>query len=288
MTQNINWFPGHMKKAKDELLRVVKLVDIVYILLDARAPISSLNDFFLQSIKNKEKILLFNKSDLSDRKTLKTIINQHYRNYHSLIINSNENSTVNKVLKITRELLQPKVDAANKKGIKISKFRAVVVGIPNVGKTTLINNLAKSNLKVENRPGVTTSYSWTRLSNNLELCDSPGIMIPKMNFDIGMKMLIIGAIKDDIAPLHEGVIYLLTFLYKHYSNNLFTRYRLDEAIYQAYNTNRMEQIYNDIAKSFGLLAKGGEIDFERTDMQILVDFRSGKLGCINLDIESIL
>jgi ribosome biogenesis GTPase A len=274
----INWFPGHMKKTMDELSIKLKLVDLVYLLVDARCPISSINDALIDSVKSKKIIVLINKADLTDRAVLSSLV--HRIAYPTIIIDAKKGTNINKIIPLTKECLSSEIAHQNSKGLNFGKYRALVLGVPNVGKSTLINRLANSRLKVENRPGVTTSFAWTRLNDQLELMDSPGVMMSKLSYHTGMKMVLIGSIKDDIIELSVVVEYLITYLLKYYPNSLPNAYQI------SIQPNTLaHQVVDEICKKKGFLLNKDTFDYQRAYSFILKDYRSGKLGLISLDRE---
>ncbi|MCY9423181.1 ribosome biogenesis GTPase YlqF, partial [Bacillus paralicheniformis] len=206
----IQWFPGHMAKARREVTEKLKLIDIVYELVDARIPMSSRNPMIEEILKNKPRIMLLNKADKADSSVTKAW-KQHFEKdgIPSLAINSVNGQGLNQILPASKELLKEKFDKMKAKGVKPRAIRALIVGIPNVGKSTLINRLAKKNIaKTGDRPGITTAQQWVKVGKELELLDTPGILWPKFEDElVGLRLAATGAIKDSIINLQDVAVY---------------------------------------------------------------------------------
>lgn len=277
---NINWYPGHMKKTKESIKKNLPLVDIIYELLDARIPISSKNPDIDYLVGNKPRIIILNKSDLSDPE--KNIMWQKQlfkKGIPSILVNSLENTGIKELINKSNELMKDKRDKQEKKGIKNRSIRVMIVGIPNVGKSTLINNLSgKKGTKTGNKPGVTKGNQWIRLKNNLELLDTPGILWPKFEDEnIGFNLAFTGAIKDEILDTE-------TLSYKLIEKLVDICPLLLEERYNIIVSNKSaDEIFIDIAKKRGCIIKGGEIDYSKTSNIILDDYRKGRIGRITLE-----
>lgn len=278
--KQIQWYPGHMFRSFREIREKLKLMDIVMILLDARIPISSMNPNILKIVKHKPILLLFNKMDLADS----NILNQHmayFKNqgFESLKIDSQSQVNTNKIYDKANEILKDKIDKSKEKGLLERPIRTMILGIPNVGKSTLINSLSgKKATRVGNKPGVTKAQQWIKLSSNFELLDTPGVLWPKFEDEkVGYHLAITGAIKDDIIPTDDVCHYAIKFLKTHYNERLFNRYdiplELDDYV----------EILDLIGKKRGALLKGAEIDYERVYTIILTDIRSKQLGGLSFD-----
>ena len=277
----IQWFPGHMAKARREITEKLKLVDIVLEILDARVPISSRNPMMGEILKDKPTLVLLNKANLADKKvTLEWI--EYFKNngIKALDIDLIDNYNVNKIIPACNEVLAKEIEAAKAKGYSNFKIRALVVGIPNVGKSTFINTLAKRKATVTgDKPGVTKSQTWIKINNSLELLDTPGILWPKFeNEVVAHNLALCGAIKDDILPLDDVISYGLQFMQKYYPDNLNNRYQVNV-------TEDMEllDIYEVIGRRRNCLLKGNQIDYDRVVNLVLFDLRHNKLGAMSYD-----
>lgn len=276
---HINWYPGHMAKSFRDLEKNLKSVEIVMILLDARIPYSSMNPEILKRVKHKPTLILFNKSDLADQKVLKEW-EDFYRNegFFTLPIEATNKQSLAKIYPLVKNvILQDKVQRTINKNRLLTPFKTMILGIPNVGKSTLINNLTtRGSAKVENRPGVTKSSQWYRLSDEFELLDTPGVLWPKFDQNVGYNLAITGAIRDDILPLDNVVIHALEYLIDNYPASLEERYKLTLPLEPI-------KILNEIGSSYGALLKGAEIDYERVYGIILKDIRDKRLGGVSFE-----
>ena len=289
---SINWFPGHMAKTRRQITEDLKLVDVIVEILDARIPISSQNPEIQEIIKNKKKIIILNKSDLSDEKDNKKWINYFTKKGSRVVLaNSNTGKGVDEVIRQIQKAMQNEIDEYKEKGRIGRKIRVMVVGIPNVGKSSFINRIAKKNSAgVANRPGVTKQKQWIRINENIELMDTPGVLWPKFESEeIALNLAFTGTIKDDILEITEIAYQLTKFLLKEYKSNLLERYSLDENEVneilqqeQAENQNIYE-VMQLIGRKRGAIISGGNVDDEKTSRIILDDFRTGKLGKISLE-----
>ena len=277
----IQWFPGHMAKARREITEKLKLVDIVLEIVDARVPLSSRNPMMGEILKDKPTLVLLNKASLADKKeTLKWIDYFKRKGVKALDIDLIDNYNINKIIPACNEVLEKQIFAAKEKGYSNFKIRALVVGIPNVGKSTFINTLAKRKAAVTgDKPGVTKSQTWIKINNSLELLDTPGILWPKFENEIvAHNLALCGAIKDDILPLDDVISYGLSFMQKYYPDNLNNRYGVNI-------TDDMEllDIYEVIGRKRNCLLKGNQIDYDRVVNLVLFDLRHNKLGAMSYD-----
>ena len=277
----IQWFPGHMAKARREITEKLKLVDIVFEIVDARVPLSSRNPMMGEILKDKPTLVLLNKASLADKKeTNKWIEYFKKEGVKALDIDLIDNYNVNKIIPACNEVLAPQIAAAKEKGYSNFKIRALIVGIPNVGKSTFINTLAKRKAAVTgDKPGVTKSQTWIKINNSLELLDTPGILWPKFENEIvAHNLALCGAIKDDILPLDDVISYGLTFMQKYYPDNLNNRYGVNI-------TEDMEllDVYEVIGRKRNCLLKGNQIDYDRVVNMVLFDLRHNKLGAMSYD-----
>ncbi len=284
---------GHMKKAMDQIEQDVKLVDIIIEILDARIPVSSQNPEVQKLISSKKKIIILNKSDLADEKENKKWVNYFEQNEIPVILcNSNTGDGVNKITNTVNQIMKDEKQKAEQKG-RISKIiRAMIIGIPNVGKSSFINRVSnKVTMKVGNKPGVTKQKQWIRLSNNIELLDTPGVLWPKLEKEeTALNLAYTGTIKSDILEETEIAYNLLKYLIENYKENVIIKYKLNEEVVnkilesQKMETNeRIVEIMNYIGEKRGAITKGNNIDLEKVSKIILDDFRNGNLGKITLE-----
>ncbi|WP_432665125.1 ribosome biogenesis GTPase YlqF [Wukongibacter baidiensis] len=276
----INWYPGHMKKTKELIQKNLKLVDVVVELLDARIPISSKNPDVDNLIGNKPKIIALNKSDLSDPKLLKEWISYYGDlGIKAIPINSLTGEGISNLINSVKVTVKDKIDAMKSKGRKVRPIRVMIVGIPNVGKSSLINKLAgKKSAKTGNKPGVTKGKQWIRIRNDLDLFDTPGILWPKIDdIKVGLNLAFTGAIKDEILDTDEICVKLLERLSNRYPDNLKNRYKLDEL------SEDPVVIMEDIGAKRGCKRSGGLIDYSKVSNIVLDEFRKGTIGKITLE-----
>ena len=296
---NINWYPGHMAKTKREIIEDLKLIDVVIELLDSRIPIASRNPDIAEITKNKDRIIVLNKSDLSDPKENAKWI-QHFKSKGQVAIECDSNSGhgVNEVLRAIEKIKEKELQEYAEKGRTGRKIRAMILGIPNVGKSSFINRVAKvSRLEVGNKPGVTKKKQWIRLNDKIELLDTPGVLWPKFESNqVALNLAFTGSIKDDVLPQTEIAYELLKFLLKNYKNNVSKRYKIsEEHIEEILNHDEPEnyniyEIMLEIGRKRGAIISGGQVDDEKVARIILDDFRSGKIGRITierLEVESL-
>ena len=278
MAMNINWYPGHMKKTKEEIQNNLKLVDIILEIIDARIPESSRNPMLAEIIGQKPRIIIMNKSDLADEEMNKTWVNKfRNENTKALLMNSKEKINVNKIYQIAKAELKEKFDKNKEKNIENKIIRMMIVGIPNSGKSTFINNISKrKSANVGNRPGITKTKQWIKTNDNLELLDTPGVLWPKFDEETGLNLSYTHAIKDEILNIEDLTLKFLEKMQKDYPKLLTERYGVDP-------DKKALEIYEDIARKRGAITKGGDFDYTRTANLILTDFRSGKLGRITLE-----
>ncbi|MCY8989170.1 ribosome biogenesis GTPase YlqF [Bacillus atrophaeus] len=276
----IQWFPGHMAKARREVTEKLKLIDIVYELVDARIPMSSRNPMIEEILKNKPRIMLLNKADKADAAVTKQW-KEHFekQGIPSLSINSVNGQGLNQIVPSSKELLQEKIDKRKAKGVKPRAIRALIIGIPNVGKSTLINRLAKKNIaKTGDRPGITTSQQWVKVGKELELLDTPGILWPKFEDElVGLRLAITGAIKDSIINLQDVAVFGLRFLEEHYPDRLKERYGLEEI------PEDIAELFDAIGEKRGCLMSGGLINYDKTTEVIIRDIRTEKFGRLSFE-----
>lgn len=276
---NIQWYPGHMTKAKRMMQEDIKLIDIVVELLDARTPLSSKNPDIDDLAKNKYRLVLLNKYDLADPKvTAKWEKYFKDKGFYVVCLDSRKNSGMKTITDTIQEACREKIERDRKRGIINRPIRAMVVGIPNVGKSTFINSYAKKACtKVGNKPGVTKGKQWIRIGKSVELLDTPGILWPKFeDQEVGMRLAYIGSINDDIIEKSELALNFIDFLKNNYCNALSERYNID-------CDKKNYDILSDIAIERKCLSKGGEPDLDKAAAILFDDYRSGKLGRISLE-----
>ncbi len=288
----ISWFPGHMAKTRRQITEDLKMIDVVVEILDARIPNSSQNPDIRQITQNKKKIIILNKYDLADNaKTEKWIEYFNKKERKVVLADSLTGKGVNETTRQIQKIMEDEMQKMADKGRIGRKIRTMIVGIPNVGKSSFINRISKkTSAEVGNKPGVTKQKQWIRINEKIELLDTPGVLWPKFESQkVAMNLAITGTIKDDILDLVEVAYTLTKFMLENYKENLLQRYSLEEKKIdeilqqdQAENENIYE-IMQLIGRRRGAIL-GGNIDDERTAKLILDDFRSGKLGKITLEI----
>jgi ribosome biogenesis GTPase A len=279
--KQIQWFPGHMAKARRQIEEKLKVIDIVYELVDARIPLSSSNPMLNEIIKNKPKLVLLNKDDLADPSITKKWIDYYKsQGIEAISVNSLTGNLEKTIYQKTKEILSDLILKEKERGMTERPFNAMVLGIPNVGKSQFINNLAKKNkAKTGNLPGVTRIQSFLNAGDNLRIYDNPGVLWPKFDDEsTGFKLALLGSIKDSIIPLDDVTLYGIDYLKKFYPKSLENRYNL--------NLSELESnldILNEIGKKRGCLVSGGEIDYDRVFNLFLNDLRNGILGRMSFE-----
>lgn len=275
----VQWYPGHMTKAKRMMLEDIKLIDLVIELIDARVPTSSRNPDIDEIAKGKSRLAVLNKSDLADpHKNDEWLKYYQNKGTPALLVDSRNRTGFAPIGKAIEEACRVKIERDRKRGIINRPVRAMVVGIPNVGKSTFINSMCKkASAKTGNKPGVTKGKQWINLNKNVELLDTPGILWPRFDNELtGMHLSFIGSINDEIVDEVELAMELMNYLKKSYAGVLFNRYEVDES-------KETPVILNDIAIKRGCLKKGNETDYSKAANILLDDFRSGKLGRITIE-----
>ena len=276
---NIQWYPGHMTKAKRAMKEDIKLIDLVIELVDARVPLSSRNPDIDDLARGKARMVLLNKSDLADER-----VNAQWaawfeaKNIHAVKVDSRNKGTLKQVQSVVQEACKEKIERDRKRGIMNRPIRTMVVGIPNVGKSTFINSFAgKACAKTGNKPGVTKGNQWIRLNKTLELLDTPGILWPKFEDQaVGLKLALIGSINDQILNKDDLACRCIRILKERYPGMVSQRFGLET------EDKEPAAILEDVARLRSCLMKGGELDIARAAARVLDDFRSGKLGRVTL------
>ncbi|MCT8139805.1 ribosome biogenesis GTPase YlqF [Anaerobacillus sp. CMMVII] len=276
----IQWFPGHMAKARREVTEKLKQIDVVFELVDARVPLSSRNPMIDELVSHKPRLILLNKADLAD-----PVITEQWSRYFIgqgfkvISIDSQTGKGTEKIPIIAKELAVDLLEKLKAKGMKPRAIRALILGIPNVGKSTLINRLAKKKIaKTGDRPGITKKQQWIKVGSELELLDTPGILWPKFEDQVvGFRLAATGAIKDEILDFQDVAVFLLKYLKEEYPKYLMDRFKLTEI-----NEDVIE-LFDAIGRNRGLLMSGGYIDYDKAAELILREFRSCKIGKISLE-----
>ena len=274
----INWYPGHMAKTKREISEKLSLIDVVFEVIDARIPMSSKNKDIDTLIKDKPKVLIMTKIDLCDmEKTNKW--KSYYENdgYQVIMVDLINNNNVNEIFNKINPVINDLNEKRKNKGLKPRKIRALVLGIPNVGKSTLINRLVgKKATNVGNKPGITKNLEWIRVNDKLELLDTPGILWPRLdNNEIAHNLASMTAIKEEVLDLEDISIYIIDTMFKYYPDSIKVRYNIT-------NNDDIVETLNLIGKKIGAV-KNGETDYDKVYVTILKDLREGRLGRITFD-----
>lgn len=279
---HFQWYPGHMTKAKRQMQDDIKLIDVVIELVDARIPFSSKNPDIDQLANNKSRVILLNKTDLADEeKTMKWQQWYEDKGFYVVRVNSKSGAGVKAVQDTVMLACKEKIERDRKRGILNRPVRAMIVGIPNVGKSTFINSFAgRACAKTGNKPGVTKGKQWIRLNKNVELLDTPGILWPKFeDQSVGLRLAFIGSIKDELISITDLAYEFIKFIESAYPGILSERYGIE-------TTENPLTILENIAEKRGCRLKGNELDLEKASSIIIDEFRSGKLGKITLEVPS--
>ena len=291
-TMNINWYPGHMAKTRKQIADDLKIVDIVIELLDARIPVSSQNPDIAEIIKGKKKIIVLNKCDLSDEKENGKWVSYFESNgIPAVLVDSNSGRGIDSVIKKIEKIVEEEKVRQSEKGRVGRKIRAMILGIPNVGKSSFINRISKkSTAEVGNKPGVTKQKQWIRINEKIELLDTPGVLWPKFESEkVALNLAFTGTIKEDVLEITEVAYQLVKFLLNNARGNFCERYGFtNEYIEEILNRDNPENfnIYDimlEVGRKRGCIISGGNIDEEKIAKIILDEFKNGKLGRITLE-----
>ena len=278
---NINWYPGHMAKTKRLISENLNLIDVVYEVIDARIPFSSKIKDIDDVIKNKKRILIMTKYDLCDKEeTGKWVKYYESLGYKVLCLDLEKTTNLSNLINLTNSIMEEENNKRIEKGLQKRKTRVLVVGIPNVGKSTLINRLSgKKVANVGNAPGITKNLSWIRVSNDVELMDTPGILWPKFDSEeISLNLASLTAIKEEVLPIDRVVIYILNMLDKYYNNILQDRYGIDHV-----DNDEIEETLEAIGKKRGCLVRGGIVDYDKVYSVVMNDIKNGIIKGITFD-----
>lgn len=282
--QNIQWFPGHMTKTKRQIQSSLKLVDAVAEIIDARIPISSRNPDLAKLIQNKPRIILLNKSDMANQTATKMWIDYFDKQgITAIAVDCKSGRGLNKFAPAVNKVMSERINRLKAKGMVNPTMRIMIVGIPNVGKSSFINKIAKQNrAKVEDRPGVTRGNQWFTIAKNLEMLDTPGVLWPKFDDKIvGEHLAFTGAVKDQILDVELLAVRLLDFLKNLKPADFIARFKLDDIDLDSIESYELLKV---IAKKRGMLISGGEVNTERAAIMLLDEFRSAKLGRITVEM----
>jgi ribosome biogenesis GTPase A len=283
---SIQWFPGHMTRARRQIEEKLKLIDVVIELLDARIPLASRNPMMDAIVREKPRLVVLNKFDLADPAVTdqwhQYFIKQGYR---VLPIDSTTGRNLDQISPLCKQLLADKIAAQIRKGINPRAFRALIVGIPNVGKSTLINKLSgRSVAATGDRPGVTKAQQWIKVGTEMELLDTPGILWPKFeDQEVGYRLAVTGAIKEDVLHIEDVAFYAVKYLIKHYPDRLKERYLIDQLPSDLTDSNQIVEVMEEIGRKRGCVVSGGRIDLEKTSGVLLRELRAGKLDRISFE-----
>ena len=285
---NINWYPGHMLKTKKQIIEDLKLIDVVVEILDARIPISSQNPDIKKLIQNKKRIVVLNKSDLANVDETKKWI--HYFAKQGIIaieVDANLGKGIKQCLDAVQNILKDEIEKAANKGRIKKNIRILIVGIPNVGKSSFINRMCnRKTAVVGNRPGVTKQKQWVRIANNIELLDTPGVLWPKFEDEkVALNLSYIGTIKDELLDKARIAYSLLKYLYEEEQKKLIDRYKISDEEIESIKSeeDQILVLMEMVAKKRGAIISGGEVDYEKVGSLILNDFRNAKIGKITLE-----
>lgn len=290
---NINWYPGHMAKTMRQIESDIKIVDIVIELLDARIPLASQNPEIANKIKNKKKIVVLNKADLADEKmNQKWVSYFENQNIPAVLVDSNSGKGIDKFIKKIEQVMQTMLEEQATKGRIGRKIRAIILGIPNVGKSSFINRISKrTTAEVGNKPGVTKQKQWIRINDKIELLDTPGVLWPRFEKEeVALNLAFTGTIKENILQKTEIAYQLVKFLLENYREKICERYSLSNDYIEKILSQDQPENFNiyeimlEIGKKRGCIISGGNIDEEKTARIILDEFKNGKLGKITLEM----
>ncbi|WP_281887675.1 ribosome biogenesis GTPase YlqF [Paenibacillus sp. YYML68] len=283
----IQWFPGHMTRARRQIQDKLKLIDLAIELLDARIPLSSRNPMIDEILNNKPRLVLLNKSDLADPEATKQWIAYFAnRGLEAVPIDAVQGNPTRDIIARSKVALAHKIEAQLRKGMNPRAMRALIVGIPNVGKSTLINKMAGRKIAATgDRPGVTKGQQWIKVGTEMELLDTPGILWPKFEDQtVGMRLAATGAIKEEILHLEDVAFFAMKYLIEYYPNAIRERFGVSELPEDTTDNEAVVEVMNEIGRKRGALVSGGRVDLEKASLVILRELRAGKLGRITMEL----
>ncbi len=278
---NINWYPGHMAKAKNDIKKIIKQIDIVLEIVDARVPYSSKVKDIKEFTNNKDSIIVFSKYDLCDKTETDKWKSFYEKEGYSVVCTSlNNSNSINNLVNVIGKRMEKINDKRKEKGLLPKKAKVLVVGVPNVGKSTLINSVAgKKKVIVENRPGVTKSLSWIKVNDKIDLMDSPGILVPKLeNEEVALNLASMSIIKETVLPIEKVSLHILDKLNFMYKDKLKSYYNLDN-----YDINNIMEVYETISKFRNINKINNEVDYDRINLLILNDIKNERIKDITFD-----
>ena len=287
-TKNIHWFPGHMVKARRQIEERIKLVDIVYEILDARIPYSSQNPLIKKIVGQRNRLVILNKTDLADPRVTKMWLDEFEKQgLQAIAIDSLHSSAKEKILSKSKEMLAEKFEKEKAKGLRPRAIRAMIIGIPNAGKSTLINTLARRRAaQAANKPGVTKAQQWIKVAAELELLDTPGILWPKFeNQHVGFSLALTGAIRDSILPIDDVAIYGVKYLLVNYKDLLMARYNMTA---EQIDIEDPVSVLTAIGENRKFLVARGEIDYDRVCETLIKEIRDVKIGRLSFETPRLI
>ncbi|MCP3771715.1 ribosome biogenesis GTPase YlqF [Paenibacillus sp. MZ04-78.2] len=282
----IQWFPGHMTRARRQIQEKLKLIDMAIELLDARVPLSSRNPMIDEILQNKPRLVLLNKHDLADPEVTRRWMEFFAeKGLKAIPIDSVGGNPVKEIMQRSKELLSEKIQAQLRKGMNPRAIRALIVGIPNVGKSTLINRMAGRKIAATgDKPGVTKGQQWIKVGTEMELLDTPGILWPKFEDQlVGFRLAATGAIKEEILQVEEIALFAMRYLTQHYPQAVKERFDVEEIPQDPGDTDAIVALMEAVGRKRGALMSGGRVDLEKASLAILRELRAGKLGRISLE-----
>lgn len=285
----IQWFPGHMTRARRQIQDKLKLIDVVIELLDARIPLSSRNPMIDEILQNKPRLVLLNKQDLADPEvTAQWVAYFAEQGLQALPVDAATGNQMKEIMSRCKQLMAEKIEKQLSKGIKPRAIRALIVGIPNVGKSTLINRLAGRKIAATgDKPGVTKGQQWIKVGTEMELLDTPGILWPKFeDQQVGMRLAATGAIKEEILYPEEVALFAVRYLAGHYGASLQERFGIAKLPEDPGDTEAIIEVMEAIGRKRGALLSGGRVDLEKASLTILRELRAGKMGRVSLEAPS--
>jgi len=286
--KNVHWYPGHMVKARRQIEEKIKLVDIVYEIIDARIPYSSQNPVIKQIVGQRNRLILLNKTDLADPSVTKKWLEAfEEQGLTAMAIDALSSGVKEKILAKSKEMLAEKFAKEKAKGLRPRPIRAMIIGVPNAGKSTLINTLAKRKAAMAaNKPGVTRAQQWIKVASELELLDTPGILWPKFeNIHVGLSLALTGAIRDSILPTDDIAIHGLKYLLENYRNLLFERYNITA---DQIDEDDIVSILTAIGENRKFLIRKGEVDYERVCETLIKEIRDLKIGRLSFETPALI